>query len=47
LIQLAAQDGRLPLPLPGEAPAGWLVILSRYTGVLGLLIALFNGFMPR
>jgi hypothetical protein len=47
LIQLAAQDGRLPLPLPGEEPLGWLVLFSRYAGALGLLIALFSGFVPR
>jgi len=47
LIRLAAQDGRLPLPLPGQAPPGWLVMFSRYAGVLGLLIALFGGFVTR
>ena len=47
LVRLAAQDGRLPLSIPGERPDGWLAILSRFTGALGLLIALFGAFVPR
>jgi hypothetical protein len=42
LIQLAAQDGRLPRFDPAALVTGFFVMLSRIAGIAGLLMAFFS-----
>jgi len=42
LIELAARDGRLPGLDPAELSTGFYVMLSRMTGIAGLLMAFFS-----
>jgi hypothetical protein len=42
LMQLAAQDGRLPRFDPAALSTGFSVMMSRITGIAGLLLAFFS-----